>query len=130
MVTGDAVELKSATIDASGTNGGLVLIGGDFGGKNPGVPNTQATSIDVASTINAGSTPLGSGGRVSVWGTDEVHFHGNIDTLGGDGGFVEISTHGIGVIDGSAQTLSLLIDPGDVVVSTAGTSGGAPGPWK
>ena len=128
QILGDTVNLTGATIDASGNfGGGQVNIGGNYQGLGP-LPNADRTTIDAATIVRAGAIDQGNGGNVIVWGTDKVNFHGTINTLGGDGGFVEISTKGAGVIDGSAFTLNMLVDPGDVVVSTGGsTTGGAAG---
>ena len=142
------------SIDASGqAGGGTVLIGGAYTGGDLAagsavsydragsvttviadrdfvtdgyIPTSDITYFDAGATVDAGA-PAGDGGSVIVWGTDEVYFHGAIDTMGGANGFVEVSTHGTGVIDGTAATGHFLVDPGDVCVVTASTSGCAAG---
>lgn len=122
IIGGEVILTGGTTIDASGTRGGgQVNIGGSYRGRGP-LPNASRTIIDANIAIDTSSLE-GEGGKVVIWGTDEVAFHGKIDTLGGAGGFVEVSTHGTGVIDGNAQTGYMLVDPGDVCVSTASTSG-------
>ena len=44
----------NAQIDASGKNGGgTILIGGDYQGKNPDIPNAEATSVGKDVVIKA-----------------------------------------------------------------------------
>ena len=66
VITGENIELTSATIDASGrAGGGTVMIGGDWGGGKPNkslasnqsavldgnaIPNATTVSVDAAST--------------------------------------------------------------------------------
>lgn len=128
-IGGRDIALTSATLDASGdTGGGRIRVGGAFQGGDFGEATTaDSTSIDADTLLVAAATDSGNGGELVVWGTDSVRFHGTINTLGGDGGSVEVSTKGTGVIDGDARTLNLLIDPGDVCITTAGTSGCAAG---
>lgn len=137
---------STAEIDASGTNGGgEVLVGGALKGgtlsddsqigyvldgdkvtlvvgENAGaeglgyIQKASAATVADGAKIDARATESGDGGSVIVWGTDEVNFHGDVTTLGGDNGFVEVSTKGTGAIDGIAQTGHMLVDPGDVCI--------------
>ena len=95
MITGDAVELKSATIDASGADGGgTVNIGGGFQGGDPSIPNSQSTLVDAASVITADATNTGDGGTVVLWSDGNTSFEGQIYAQGaplGSGGLVEVS---------------------------------------
>ena len=153
-VTSEEVAVEQGTVDVSGVDGGgtaliggaarnqaldpssdiayvqagdllTILLGENAGAAGDGVmPLASRTTIDADAQIDASSSQ-GDGGEVIVWGYDEVYFHGGITTLGGDGGFVEVSTIGTGVIDGSAQTMDMLIDPQDVCVgSTTQTCSG------
>jgi filamentous hemagglutinin family protein len=131
---------KNANIDISGRHGGgVALIGSDTQGK--GMPfNAEHTTVAEGSFVNASATEKGDGGKVIYWGEDLVNYYGS--TLaeggleGGDGGFVEVSSHGKGfnkfVYTGHVSTLAangkrglLLWDPVDLTISNAGTSGAA-----
>src|SRR5262249_46499229 len=113
LVTGENIKLASGRIDASRrTGGGKVLIGGDWGGGKPNtslvknqsaklepyvIPTATTVSVDGATTINASATERGNGGKVILWSDSETTFAGTIlargGPKGGDGGFVEVSTH-------------------------------------
>ncbi|WP_417680297.1 filamentous hemagglutinin N-terminal domain-containing protein [Roseibium sp.] len=112
-------------------NGGgshSVLVGDKAGAAGNGfMPTADSLLIEAGATIDASSTG-GNGGTVIAWGNDALNFHGLVDTIGGnigggDDGFVEMSTKGTGVIGGTVRTGYMLVDPGDVCVSTASTSG-------
>jgi filamentous hemagglutinin family protein len=139
-VTGThAVSLASSLVNASGaTGGGAIRIGGDFHGASD-LTSAQTTTIDSASTLNASATASGDGGTVAVWSDATTNFAGRIMATGGassgNGGSVEVSanpaTHGVlsdsGFADLTApkgKTGTLLLDPFDIVISTAPDSGG------
>ena len=140
VVTGtNAVSLASTAVDASGTTGGAIRIGGDFHGASD-LTSAQTTTIDSASTLNANATVLGDGGTVAVWSDATTSFAGRITATGGsgggNGGYTEVSanpvTHGVldftGVVDLTAPkgaTGTLLLDPYDIVISTGTGSGGS-----
>jgi len=130
-VLGDEVCLTEATsIDVSGDVGGEVLIGGDYRGSNPEIPNSQRTYVYKGAEVRADGHD-GDGGKVIVWGTDRAHFCGDISAaaLGevGDGGFVEVSAKSNDYIfKGPVKASSvngangmLLLDPVDITVSNA-----------
>jgi filamentous hemagglutinin family protein len=143
-ILGDRVGLISANINASGTNGGNVFIGGDFQGK--GNFNAAETSIDSNSNIAANGIssllpssffPLPSsfnnGGRVVVWANGRTNFLGNIAArggiLGGDGGFVEVSGKNSLSFAGKVDTRApngaigtLLLDPSDIIIEAGSES--------
>ena len=74
QITGENIQLASATLDASGqAGGGKILIGGDFMGGNPAapavtqygqsfettpVPNATTVSVDGSSLLNASAIGL------------------------------------------------------------------------
>jgi hypothetical protein len=146
LVSGEDIKVANARIAASGRRGGgKVLIGGDWGGGNPNtslvsnpsakletyvIPTATTVSVDAATTINASATGRGNGGKVVLWSDSETTFAGTIlargGTKGGDGGFVETSSHGqlafTGNVDSSAprgRAGTLLLDPQDFfIVST------------
>src|SRR2546427_2704616 len=146
LVTGENIKLASARIDASGRKGGgKVLIGGDWGGGNPNtslvrnssaklesfvIPTATTVSVDAATTINASARGRGNGGKVVLWSDSETTFAGTIlargGAKGGDGGFVETSSHGqlafTGNVDSSAprgRAGTLLLDPEDIQIVTS-----------
>ena len=144
-VTGEEIATEAATIDVSGVDGGgnaliggaernqaldpssdvayvqtgdllTILIGENAGAAGDGVmPLASRTTIDADTHIDASSSQ-GNGGEVIVWGRDDIRFLGNINTLGGEDGFVEVSGFGTGLIGGLARTGHMLIDPQDVCV--------------
>ncbi|WP_020480610.1 two-partner secretion domain-containing protein [Prochlorothrix hollandica] len=93
-ILGQRVAVVDATIDAAGTTGGLVRIGGDYQGKGT-VPNAALTLVNGQSLILANGLTTGDGGRVIVWADGSTSFRGQITaqggTAGGNGGFVEVS---------------------------------------
>lgn len=146
QVTGENIQLASATIDASGSaGGGTVLIGGDVGGGNPNravasipqaqlqpyaVPTASTTTVDTATTIDASAKDTGDGGKVVVWADGSTIFNGTILARGGaqsgNGGFVETSGHAVdfggGRVDTSAPYGRIgqwLLDPATLVIDTS-----------
>src|SRR5579871_495156 len=127
-VTAPNVALAStAKLDASGTTGGTVLVGGDVhGGVNPSenfspvrVANADTTSVAKGASILANGS-AGNGGNVVVWSNQKTDFAGTISATGGggNGGFAETSSHKVlgftGTVDLTAtggKTGTLLLDP-------------------
>jgi len=102
-VTGDAISLNDSTkIDATGaTQGGTVLIGGDWQGSN-GVYQATTVSMGQGVVIDASATDNGNGGKVVLW--SDIHnpnswtnVYGSIyakgGANGGNGGKIETSGH-------------------------------------
>ncbi|WP_394243757.1 filamentous hemagglutinin N-terminal domain-containing protein [Halopseudomonas laoshanensis] len=125
-VTGDA------RVDASGqSGGGSVLIGGDYQGANPAIPNAQRAFIGRDALISADALDSGDGGTVVVWSDEATRAHGRITARGGasggDGGLVETSGHYLDVagirVDASAasgRSGDWLLDPTDIEVIAGG----------
>ncbi len=87
--------LEKACLDVSGENdGGSVLIGGDFQGKNENIHSAEAVFAGDVS-INASSLKDGNGGKVILWSDECTKFYGSIAAEGGkikgNGGLVEVS---------------------------------------
>ena len=134
VVTGTDVTLTStAAIDASGTSGGTVLIGGDrLGGSDAAlkflpqtIANAQTTTIEAGATITADGTS-GAGGNVVVWSDGTTSFAGAISTQGVRGGFIETSGHIFNFTGGSVNAGrggAWLLDPVDLTIDAtlAGT---------
>jgi filamentous hemagglutinin family protein len=136
-VLGDKVALTGAAlIDASGqAGGGTVLVGGNYQGHGP-EQNATGTFVGSDVRIKADAVQNGQGGTVVVWADDSTRFHGSISarggSQGGDGGQVETSGKeflvAAGSVDASAargQGGVWLLDPRDVTIANAATSGGA-----
>ena len=128
--------IDNARINASGeTGGGTALVGGDYKGGNAEIQNASRTYFGRNATIAADAITGGDGGKVVVWSNDATRAHGSISAKGGaqsgHGGFVEVS--GRNWLDFAARvdttapngpTGTLLLDPTDITISGAATSGG------
>ena len=134
---GKNVGLRSGEVNADGgAKGGTVLVGGDYLGLNPEVPNALATVITPDARISANATVNGDGGKVIVWSDEYTGFFGSITALGGpeggNGGFIETSSKNNLQAFGEAQASAAkglpgewLLDPYNVsIVDQAPTSGG------
>jgi len=137
-ITGDQVLLASgSSINANGpAGGGTVLVGGDYQGANPDVPNALRTVIAPDAIVTANATSAGDGGRVIVWADEVTRFYGYIEALGGslagNGGFVETSgkdhLEAVGLVNASAPNGTggiWLLDPRNVTIDNVATAGGA-----
>ncbi len=134
QLLGDRVGLiGSASVDASGqTGGGMVLVGGDFQGSNPDIPNAQRTYVGPDARIAVDAIETGDGGNVIIWADDLTRFDGAIlargGANGGNGGFAEVSgkitliyrgTADLGAPAGNFGTL--LLDPRDITIQASGS---------
>src|SRR5919204_665020 len=146
LVSGEHIKLTNARIDASGrVGGGKVLIGGDWGGGKPNksfvnnpsaklesfaIPTATTVSVDAGTTINASARGRGNGGKLVLWSESETTFAGTIlargGARGGDGGFVEVSSHRRLNYSGTTDTRApkgaagtLLLDPADFYVQNS-----------
>jgi len=143
-VTGEKVGLVhySEILAKGRQGGGKVLVGGDFQGKNPDVPNAKRTYVGSDSVINADAIESGDGGRVIVWSDEVTRFYGDVSARGGveggDGGFTEVSGKShldyTGIVDLTAfvgKAGTLLLDPNELnITASTGTDNGllnAPG---
>jgi filamentous hemagglutinin family protein len=136
VVLGDKVALHDATLNASGARGGgTVLVGGNVKGQGP-ERNASAVFVGEGATLRADATVRGDGGTVVVWSDLSTKYYGSASARGagrgGDGGFIETSSKDVldmrGWADaGSAQGKGglWLLDPRNVTISTASTSGGS-----
>ncbi|WP_205910480.1 GLUG motif-containing protein, partial [Rhizobium sp. FY34] len=131
-VTGKSVALKGATVDASGAKGGgAVKIGGDYRGSGT-MQRAETVGVDASSVIRADATESGNGGSVVVWSDKFTSFAGLITALGagtGTGGDAEVSGKalldyaGFTNLSGPGGFGTLLLDPYNVTISTASSSG-------
>lgn len=95
-ILGKTVALDEQTyIDASGPQGGTILIGGDYQGNNPAIMNSSELIVLEHATVLANSTEDGNGGKVIYWSDGVTCVAGRTEVKGGpqggDGGFVEVS---------------------------------------
>jgi len=130
-VLGADIRLAGTQIDASGAaGGGEILIGGDYQGLNAQIPNAQEVVVGLGTTLDASAKENGNGGKVIVWSETQTAFAGQIKarggSSGGDGGFVEISSHGAlgfgGTVDASAQNGqagTFMLDPKNIFIDAS-----------
>ncbi|MDR3460769.1 MAG: MBG domain-containing protein, partial [Beijerinckiaceae bacterium] len=135
-ITGRALALTGAKLNASGkTGGGTIRIGGDRQGRGT-LAHAATTTIDAATTIRADATGNGNGGTVVVWSDTATSFAGTIlargGSVGGDGGSAEVSSHGVLAYTGATiltaphgASGTLLLDPYNVTISDSPDSGTA-----
>lgn len=133
--TAHQVGLAGATIDASGdAGGGTVLLGGGYQGKNPAVENARATYMSADSSINADAITTGDGGTVVLWGNESTRAYGTITARGGaesgngglietSGGWLDVSGIKVNTSAANGQFGMWLLDPADITISSAATSG-------
>lgn len=134
-VLGEYVQLvDEAKIDASGRNGGgEILIGGDFKRENPEISTALAVFVGKKVQVSADAHSEGDGGKVIFWGERFNQFFGLVSARGGkeggNGGLVEISSHGVlipsGLVDTKAEKGkfgTLLFDPVDVTIGVGNTN--------
>ena len=137
-VTGKNIELRNATVDASGTNGGgEVKIGGDYQGGGT-LAHADSVWVDGNSLIDVSALEYGNGGTAVLWSDGVTQFDGTIlatgGSLGGNGGNVETSGHYLGLsgtvdasafIDADGNALgemgNWLLDPFNVTIANTGT---------
>ena len=129
--------LGEARVDASGTDGGgVILVGGDYQGKNASIQNALTTFVDRDVILKADADLTANGGKVVVWADNATHFVGSISgrggRLGGNGGFAEVSGKeylffrgrvDLGANKGEGGTL--LLDPRDITLIRTSSSNGS-----
>ncbi len=135
-ITGEAIVLAGATLDASGAgagDGGSIRVGGDLQGQGD-LQRAQTTTVDAESRLIADGGDQGNGGRIIVWSDDDTTFAGFNSARGGDvagdGGFVEVSgkiqLSYRGLTDTRAPNGShgtLLLDPSNIAINSTGDPG-------
>ena len=95
--------------------------------ENFTIATATTVSVDARPTINASATGRGNGGKVVLWSDNQTTFAGTIlakgGAKGGDGGFVEMSSHGQLAFTGNVNTGAprgaagtLLLDPADFYI--------------
>ncbi len=120
QLTGEHIAVLAGATLVS--NGGSILVGGDWQGSN-GVRQALTTTLAAGATIDAGQ-----GGKVVLW--SDITKAGSFTTVAGTvralGGRIETSGHVLelpGIVQAGAAGL-WLIDPNNVTISTGATAGG------
>jgi filamentous hemagglutinin family protein len=137
---GERVGLNGdARVDASGQyGGGTILVGGDYHGSNPEMPNATRAYVGPDAELRADAIQGGDGGKVIVWSDEVTRDYGRISAhggaQGGNGGFVESSgkqylDHRAKVDVGApmGQGGTLLLDPATITL-VGGAGDGAASP--
>jgi hypothetical protein len=130
---GGTVEV-AGELDASGTAGGKILVGGDVHGGAVALQDFGSGTIQDAATTEITANArikadgkTGAGGDIVIWSDSRTSFAGSVSATGKtSGGFAEVSSHGILAFTGAAdlpsakgKTGTLLLDPENVTISTA-----------
>ena len=128
---GRDIHLTGAQIDASSSSqGGEVLIGGEFQGKG-NTPYASKVFMDSTSIIQANALEEGDGGLVVLWSKDQTVFNGLIEAKGISlGGMVETSSQGQLGVAGTVHAESLsgeggawLLDPTIIYLQSSSVDG-------
>ncbi|TAM21308.1 MAG: filamentous hemagglutinin N-terminal domain-containing protein, partial [Nevskiaceae bacterium] len=134
QVLGDRdIRIEAGLIDASGAQGGgeIRLGGGIEGGE--GLLQAERLYLAEAATVRADATVLGDGGRIAAYSQDHSVLAGMLSARGGaqggDGGFVETSSHGLLTVTQVPQLAGdtgghWLIDPEDIDIVAGNGYGG------
>ncbi len=130
LVLGQRVGLlDGALVDASGAaGGGRVRVGGGLRGEDPSVTNSQAVWMGPGMQIRADATGRGDGGTIVLWSDQATRAYGSLSArggaLGGDGGFIETSSHWLDAQPASVRTEAVngragtwLLDPNNITIS-------------
>lgn len=141
VLMAESIELTGTShIEANGPQGGgTVLVGGDWQGTGDTRQARRVTMVPGARIV-ASATQNGDGGKVVLWtdvnNSDSVtSVNGRIQAeagpMGGDGGRVETSSYQLSVDDlqvstraNQGQAGQWLLDPYNIVISTAATTSG------
>lgn len=134
QVLGDRdIRIEAGLIDASGAQGGgeIRMGGGIEGGE--GLVQAERLYVAEAATVRADATVLGDGGRIAAYSQDHSVLAGLLSARGGaqggDGGFVETSSHGLLTVTQVPQLAGdtgghWLIDPEDIDIVAGNGYGG------
>lgn len=134
QVLGDGdIRIEAGLIDASGAKGGgeIRLGGGIQGGE--GLVQAERLYLAEAATVRADATVQGDGGRIAAYSRDHSVLAGTLSAQGsgqgGNGGFVETSSHGLLTVTqipqlGGTNGGHWLIDPQDIDIVAGSGYGG------
>lgn len=119
---------------------GKVLVGGDFQGGNPRIPNASRVYCSPLSSISADAADAGDGGTIVIWGETLSQSYGFLSARGGiskgNGGRIEVSSLHTLEFKGSIDLLApqgrpgtLLLDPLDLTIEGVDASVTAASPF-
>ena len=110
LIGTDVWVLNSAQVDASGAKGGGVIrVGGGFGGAEPGILNSQKVFLGPNARLKADALERGNGGKAVLYGTCVNQFLGSISARG-EGGLIEVAGAMHFFPQGSVDAQTILID--------------------
>jgi filamentous hemagglutinin family protein len=130
VISGDQVHIQQgAVLDASGENGGEILVGGSWQNSDPAIYQARQTQIDAGATLNASGTE-GNGGSIVAWSDitkadSSTNVHGELLATGsaaGLGGSIETSGFHLNVDNISVQAGDggqWLIDPNNITITAS-----------
>ncbi|MEF7613769.1 filamentous hemagglutinin N-terminal domain-containing protein [Aquincola sp. MAHUQ-54] len=134
VVNGQDVHLAAgAQLDASGAAGGGEVAVGSAGVASGYADKARSVTMEAGAAIRADALDDGRGGHATLWSDQSTTFAGDISVRGGarggDGGFVEVSSHqniGLsGQVDARAdkgKTGDFLIDPATIRITDSSSS--------
>lgn len=126
-LTAPSLGVAGATVNADGqSGGGRILIGGGWQGRDADLPNATHTTVS-GGHIHANALQSGDGGTVVLWSDERTQFASSVEAKGGahggNGGQVEVSSHGTlqsqGAVDVTAaqgSAGSVLFDPANIEI--------------
>jgi len=115
------------------SGGGDIYLGGVERGNSQIFDRSSLVVAAPGAVIDASAGLQGNGGKIILWSERHTEFHGDLNakggSMGGDGGFIEVSSLGNLGIHGTASTLApmgktgiFLIDPTDVIINNVGNT--------
>ena len=130
FATGSMIYLgDSAVLSASRRDGGGdIYLGGVERGNSQVLDRSSVVVLCPGASIQASAGSWGNGGKIILWSERNTEFHCDLKAIGGqmggDGGFIEVSSlgnlgiHGIGSTEAPmGKTGIFLIDPSDVIIN-------------
>ncbi len=126
---GESVRLVNSVVDASGHQGGEILVGGNQQGQGT-LLRARQTQVDSTSALHVDALGAGDAGQIIVWADDATQFSGTITATAqtGEGGFVETSGKRFLDVAGARVDASSLaggsgdwlLDPTDILIQVGG----------
>ncbi len=129
------VKVTGGTLDASGTMaGGAIRVGGGVQGGE-GLTIAKRAYVADGAVLNADASGNGQGGSIAVYSQNNTVVAGTLQArgglLGGDGGFIETSSHGgLNIVDAPQVDARAagglggewLIDPNNITIVSGSSS--------
>lgn len=133
ILGGEIAVDSRALLDVSGQQaGGVLLVGGDYYGKNSSVINARTTLVKEGAQLSIAAQQKGDAGSLFVWSKESTRFYGSVDARGGieggNGGLVAVLGDTYFDFHGNVNRLApqgkagvLLLDPSNITIVSAGT---------